>query len=122
MRHARHLLSLAAALTIGGAMIGATATDAQAQAPAGHYVAVPAAQPTKAKLITRETLWKLNGNAYVAARSSERDAFLCGAVARDAGQLASFTVAGTAFDAGQLAACNAKAKGGAAGATVAQAR
>lgn len=120
MRHFRHLLSLGAALVVGGAMVGVTATPAQADT--GHYVATPAQAPTKSKIITRETLWKLNGATYVAAKSSERDAFLCGAVARDAGALASFTVAGKAFDADQLAACNAKAKGGVAGAAVAQAR
>ena len=118
MRQVHHLLALAAAFVVGGTMIGGTA---HAQT-GSHYVATPAQAPIKDKLITRETLWKVSGGNYVAARSTERDAFLCGAVARDAGALTSFTVGGQAFDADQLAKCNAKAKGGAGGAAVAQAR
>lgn len=119
MRQVRQLLTLAAALVVGATMIGGTAAHAQSGA---YYVAVPAAQPTRTSMMTRETPWALKGNAYVAARAPERDAVLCDAVARSAGALTSFTVGGKAYDADQLAKCNAKAKGGAAGATVAQAR
>ena len=120
MTHLRQLVTLAAALVVGGTMIGGT--TAHAQTAGGYYVAVPAGQPAKQTLVTRETLWKLRGNAYVAARAPERDTFLCSAVVRDAGALSSFTVGGQAFDADQLAKCNAKARGAASGAAVAQAR
>ena len=119
MRHLGHLFVLAAATIVGGSMIAGTA---HAQTSAGYYVAVPAAQPTRATLVTRETPWKLNGNAYVAARAPERDTTLCDAVARSAGQLSSFTVGGKAYDADQLARCNAHARGGDAAAGVAVAR
>ena len=119
MRHVHHLLAFGAALVVGSTVIGAT--DAQAQT-SGYYVAVPVERPTRASLVTRETPWRLSGNAYIAARAPERDAALCDAVARSAGALASFTVAGKGYDADQLAKCNAHAKGGAGGTAVAQAR
>lgn len=115
----RQFVTLAAALVVGGTLVGAT--TAHAQAP-GYYVAVPAAAPAKQTLVTRETLWKLHGDRYVAARAPEREAFLCSAVVRNAGALTSFTAGGQAFDADQLANCNAKAKPATGGATVAQAR
>ena len=118
MRHLRNLLAFGAALVVGGTLIGATA----AQAQAGYYVAVPVQQPTKATLITRETLWTLRSNAYVASRAPDRDALTCDALARSTGALSAFSVAGKAFDADELAKCNAHAKGGAAGPAVARAR
>lgn len=119
MRQVRQVLALAAALVVGGTMIGGTAAHAQS---AGYYVAVPAAQPTRTSMMTRETPWALKGNAYVAARAPERDTVLCDAVARNTGALTSFTVAGKAYDADQLAKCNAHAKGGGTGTAIAQAR
>ena len=118
MRHARHLLSLAAALVAGATMIDATAAHAQTGA---YYVAMPAQQPTRADLMTRETPWSLRNGSYVAARAPERDATLCAAVARSAGQLTAFSVGGKAYDADALARCNAHAKGGGAPLAVAQA-
>lgn len=119
MRELRQLLTLGAALVVGGTMIGATTANAQTP---GYYTAVPAQAPTRATLVTRETPWTLRGNAYVAARAPERDATLCAAVARSAGQLSSFTVAGKAYDADRLAKCNANARGADGGTAVAQAR
>lgn len=115
-----NLFSLAAAVLVGSAAI---ATTADAQVPGGYYVAVPAAQPSRASVMTRATPWRLQGTAYVAAKAPERDTVLCDAMARQAGQLQSFTVNGRAFDADQLAKCNAHARGGgvaAAAATVAR--
>ncbi len=89
------------------ALCVATAATAQ---PAGYYVAVPAAPATKPQLMTRATPWHLDGGAYVAARAPERDVVLCQLVARDVGQLQSFSVAGKAIDADALAKCNARAK------------
>ena len=108
MRHFGHVLAFTAAALVGSTLIAGTA---HAQAPAGYYVAVPAAQPVKPALMTRATPWSLKGNAYVAARAPERDAVLCQLVAHNAGQLTSFTVGGKAYDADALAKCNAKAKG-----------
>ncbi len=76
----------------------------------GYYVAVPAAKPTKAGLMTHATYWSLKDGAYVAPRASERDTVLCQLVARNVGTLSSFTAGGNAYDADALAKCNAKAK------------
>lgn len=82
------------------------ASTAGAQAPSGYYVAVPAAQASKANLITRSTPWTLRDGAYVANRAPERDAVLCELVAKNVGRLDSFSVAGKPFDADALAKCN----------------
>ena len=116
MRQAFHLLSLAAATLVGTTVIAATA---HAQTPGGYYVAVPAAPPSRAALMTHDTPWSLRGNAYVAARAPERAAILCEMVAKSTGALSAFTVGGKAYDADQLARCNAHAKGAAPTAAVA---
>ena len=113
MRHFGQFIALAAAALVGTTMIAGTA---HAQAPAGYYVAIPAAAPAKSVMVTNSTPWQRSGNAYVAARAPERDTVLCDLVARNTGALASFTVAGRAYDADALAKCNAHAKGGAAAA------
>ena len=102
------VLALAAAVLVGSTMIAATA---DAQTPGGYYVAQPAAQPVKAKLMTRSTPWSLQGNTYIAARAPERDGVLCKLVVKQAGALSGFTVGGKAFDADQLRKCNAYAEG-----------
>lgn len=81
-----------------------------AQAPGAFYTAVPVSQPTRTELMTRSTPWSLRGNTYVANRANERDTILCELVAKNAGELASFTAGGKAFDTAALAKCNAKAR------------
>lgn len=88
------------------ALVFATA----AQAESGYYVAVPVTPPAKAELMTRDTPWSLQGNAYVADRAPERDAVLCQMVARSVGKLQSFSVAGQPYSADALATCNARAR------------
>ena len=119
MRNLGHLIMFAAAAVVGSGMIAGTA---HAQAPAGYYVAIPAATPARATMVTNSTAWQRQGNAYVAARAPERDAVLCDLVARNTGALASFTVAGRAYDADALAKCNAHARGGAGAAASVTAR
>jgi hypothetical protein len=118
----RQVLAFAAAVLVGSTMIAATA-DAQgtSAAPGGYYVAQPAAQPAKPRLITRSTPWARQGATYIAARAPERDGVLCKLVVKQAGALTAFTVDGKSYDAEQLAKCNAYARGGA-GATAEIAR
>ena len=93
------------------AALGLLALPAAAGAQVGgYYVAVPAAVPTKASVMTHATSWSLKNGAYVAQRAPERDAVLCELVARNVGTLSSFTAGGNAYDADALAKCNAKAK------------
>ena len=74
------------------------------------YVAIPEAPPARATLLTRETIWRASGPAYVTGRQPERAAILCELLARSVGRLASFTAGGEAFDAERLARCNARAR------------
>ena len=97
-----------AALFASTLLFGAAA--GHAQTPAGYYVATPVAQPTKANLITHETVWRLADTSYVANKAPEREVVLCQLVARDAGKLSAFSAGGQAFDADALAKCNAHAK------------
>lgn len=104
-------LSTAAALATSAALLTAAGT-ARAQTPA-YYVAVPAAEATKANTITRSTPWTLRGGAYLANRAPERPLVLCQLLARDVGALKSFSVGGAALEQQDLDKCNSKAKGGA---------
>lgn len=104
----KHLVSLAAALIVSGTLLSATAADAQA--PVGFYVAVPASPVSKTSLITRNTAWSLRGGSFVAAQAPERAQVLCQLVADRVGGLSSFAVKGEAYDADQLAKCNAHVK------------
>lgn len=101
------LRSIATAIIASAAVLAAS--GASAQGANGYYVATPAAQPAKARLMTRSTSWTLQNGAFVAAKAPERDTVLCQLVARDVGGLSSFTVGGKSYDAGQLEKCNAKA-------------
>ena len=101
-------LAFIGALALTGA-VASTAAYAQPQGP-GYYAATPVEAPTKTSVITRDTLWKLNGTAFTAAKAPEREMVLCQLVAQRVGKLSSFTVGGQAFDAATLDECNAKAK------------
>ena len=99
--------------TIASAVLASAALLAAAGAPAqtvrGYYVATPAAQSAKTQLMTRSTPWRAVGGTFVAAQAPERDLVLCQLVAKDVGQLSSFSAGGKAFDAATLDKCNAKA-------------
>lgn len=104
--------AFAAALSAAAAALTAVAVPAEAQTRA-HYVAKPAAQATKASVITRSTPWSLANGVYVANRAPERALILCQLLARDVGALESFSAGGAPLPADELAKCNARAKGGA---------
>lgn len=99
--------ALASAIIASAALLGAAGVSAQT--PQGYYVATPAAQPAKTRLITRSTPWSFQNGAFVANRAPERDTVLCQLVARAAGGLSAFSVGGKAYDAEALGKCNAKA-------------
>ena len=99
--------SIVSAIVASAALLAAT--GAPAQTAAGYYVATPVAAPAKARLMTRSTPWRQINGTYVAAQAPEREMTLCQLVARDVGQLSSFSAGGKAFDAEALDKCNAKA-------------
>ena len=57
--------AFAAALATSAALLTTAAGPAEAQTRA-HYVAKPAAEATKASVITRSTPWSLSGGVYLA--------------------------------------------------------
>lgn len=81
----------------------------QAQQPAAYYAATPAAAPSEASYVTRDTIWSCGGGVCTAKRAADRPQFICERIAKSVGKLQSFTVAGEALDAKALAKCNAKA-------------
>ena len=94
------------AIVASAAMLAAAGV--QAQPTTGYYVATPV-KAGKSRLMTRDTPWRLENGAYVAAKASARDTMLCQMVARDVGGLSAFSVGGVAYDAAALDKCNAKA-------------
>lgn len=103
------LRAITAAIIASAATLAAAGVSAETNA--GYYVATPAAQIAKTRLITRSTAWQQQNGAFVAARAPERDTVLCQLVARDIGALSSFSAGGKTFDAAALEKCNAKAAG-----------
>ncbi|MBY8828287.1 CC_3452 family protein [Hephaestia mangrovi] len=99
-------LSLAA-LVAAAAMVSPAAAQARA---AGYYTAIPAAAPSEASYVTRNTLWSCNGGTCVAQKAADRPQFVCERIAKSVGKLDSFSAGGEALDADALAKCNAKAK------------
>jgi hypothetical protein len=83
---------------------------ADAQGPAGFYVATPVAKPASSTIITNATLWTWQDTAFTANHAPERPNILCELVVKRVGALTSFSAGGKAFDADALAKCNARAK------------
>jgi len=82
---------------------------------ANHFRAEPAAAPAKARFVARDNVWNCAAAGCVSNRSAARPAIVCATLVREVGALRSFTVEGRAFGAEELAACNARARGQAAG-------
>jgi len=99
------MLSLAA--VTAAAVVSPVAAQARV---AGYYTATPAAAPSEASYVTRNTIWSCNGGTCVADKAADRPQFVCERIAKSVGKLDSFSVAGEALDADTLAKCNAKAK------------
>lgn len=105
------LIALVAAVATSTALLTATATPVRAAGASDYYRAVPVAQPKKASVITRGTLWKCDGGACSAPRAGSRDAIVCELAVQRLGALTEFQANGAAFDAAALERCNARAKG-----------
>ncbi len=85
----------------------ATAVPAAANT---YYTARPTAEPQRARLVTRGTVWRCDAGVCTAPRGEDRDAVACELAAKGIGELASFSAGGAAFDAEALARCNARAR------------
>lgn len=84
-----------------------------ATAPAmasSHYHAKPAVTPASAKFVLRDIVWRCGDAGCSAGESNSRPAIVCAVLARDVGELLSFSVAGQVMSAQELEKCNARAR------------
>ena len=100
--------SMIAAVITSAALLASAGVSAQA--PAGYFVATPAAHATKDIVMTRDTPWNLQDGVYVTGKAPMREMVACQMMARTVGTLSSFAVEGKAFDQSALGECNSKAK------------
>ncbi|MBA3895603.1 MAG: hypothetical protein H0X36_00370 [Sphingomonadaceae bacterium] len=104
-------IPMIAAFAASAALLGVTASPAEAQAPA--YRAIPSVALAKAdNVVAGDVLWRCGPGGCNATNVTARPQIVCAQVAKQVGRLESFTVAGSPLDADALAKCNAKAKGG----------
>jgi hypothetical protein len=102
----QHLISFAGAVVIATTLI-AGAASAQTNGPAYRAELVqPAAAP---QMLASGVLWRCEGAVCTASRATSRPAIVCARLVREAGPVASFSVAGQPLPADQLARCNAVA-------------
>ena len=86
------------------------ATVVPAAASQIHFRAEPANVPAEARLVVRDTVFRCGDAGCVAPRASSRPELVCAALAREVGELRSFSSEGRAFDAAALADCNRRAR------------
>ncbi len=99
---------LAAVLASGTLLFGAPAAHA---APAGGYYKIELAQPAAAKkAIIRGVVFQCEDNVCKAPITGSTPRNVCISVARELGEVSSFTVGAKAFDDTELASCNEKKK------------
>ncbi len=92
-------------LTFGAAL---SPVDAEASARAPYYSAELAAPAAESRSIIGGVVWQCAGTTCVAAKASSRPVNLCKRVARELGEITSFTAGETALEADDLASCNGK--------------
>ena len=73
-----------------------------------HFTAQPETRPAQQRILARDNIWRCTDTVCTSARTTTRPAIVCSTLAREVGQLRSFSAAGQSFSAEQLAACNAR--------------
>ncbi len=102
-------LSFAAlALPFFAASIAPVAAGAAGAAGGSYYRAELATPAPKAKFVARDVVWSCDGTNCGAGRGTSRPLIMCASLAREAGEVKSFTVNGTAIAPEDLARCNGK--------------
>ena len=104
----RQLLSSLSATFLTAAAFAATA--APAMASQAHFRAQPVAPASEARLVVRDTIFRCGTAGCAAARGSTRPEIVCSVLAREVGQLASFSAGDRDFDTAALEACNRRAR------------
>lgn len=93
----------------GAALVGSLAVWSVAATAAGgaYYRAELASPASDARFVARDVVWACKGASCIAGQGTSRPLIMCSALAKAAGQVASFTAGGKALDADELARCNA---------------
>ena len=82
-----------------------------APAFAAGFQAETSSAPAQERFVARDSIWRCAGTNCVSTnRTSTRPAIACAALARQVGELKSFSADGRAFAAEELQACNARAR------------
>jgi hypothetical protein len=104
----RQIASSILALLMTLAAFGAAASPAFATTV--QYRAEPATAQSAARFVVNEIVWKCGPAGCVGVRGHSRPATDCAALAREIGELRSFSVAGRPISADELEKCNARAR------------
>ena len=87
--------------------LAAALAPVAAGAASGSYYRAELASPApKAKFVARDVVWSCDGTNCVAGRGTSRPLIICASLAKEAGEVKSFTANGKAFEAEELARCN----------------
>jgi hypothetical protein len=98
------------ALLTAGSLFG-TVAPAPAETGAVKYRAELASPAAQNRFAVRDLVWKCaEGTACVAPQGTSRPVVECAALARQVGELRTFSVAGRALSAAELEKCNARAR------------
>jgi hypothetical protein len=73
-----------------------------------HYLAQPA-NPSDARIVAKDILWKCGDAGCSAGRSNSRPHVVCSSLVKKVGALRSFSVEGVALSPEELEKCNARA-------------
>lgn len=97
--------SAALMLPLFGAAL--TAAAVPASAAGGAFYSAEIASPAKAgKFVSKGIVWSCEGTSCGAGRGTSRPLIICASLAKEVGEVKSFTANGKAFEADELARCN----------------
>ena len=97
----------AAALLYTGLTFGAAITPAPAFAASGPYYVAELAAPAKDnRAVASGIAWKCQGTRCIAGKGSSRPMRICRGLAREFGEITSFTAKGKVLAEDKLAKCN----------------
>ena len=102
-------IAAVAALAWTALTIGAAITPAPAQAAEGAYYRAELTAPAStSQALAGGLVWKCADTACAAPKGTSRPAIVCARLAKEVGQVSTFTAGGKALEAEDLARCNGK--------------
>ena len=107
-RNAKPIAAIAA-LAWTSLTIGAAISPAPAQAAEGAYYRAELTAPAStSQALAGGLVWKCADTACAAPKGTSRPAIVCARLAKEVGQVSTFTAGGKALEAEDLARCNGK--------------